>query len=112
MVQHERRADHRDAPEQRALELERASPTLRRRGLEQRVGAGGAEHLGARGADERRRPAVQHRLRSGHDDDEVRVHERRVDAQGQRAHGPELHEVVAFDVVHLDVAVEATRELR
>ena len=112
MVEDERRADHRHPPQERALELEPEAPALRRRRLEQRVRARSAQHLWAGRADECRGTAVKHRLRRRDDDDEIGVDERRVDAQRHRTGGPELDEVVALDVVHLHVTMEAAGELR
>jgi hypothetical protein len=55
---------------------------------------------------------VQHGFRSRHDDDQVGVHERRVDAERHGASAAELDQVVALDVMNLDVAVKASREVR
>ena len=62
-------------------------------------------------AEQRGGPAVEHGLGRGHDDDDVGLDERRVDAQRHAARPPELDEVGVLDVVDLDPAVEAAREL-
>ena len=58
------------------------------------------------------RATVEHGLGGCHYHDDVRANECGVDAKGDRAGGAELDEVFALDVVHLDVTVEAPRELR
>src|SRR6266540_7014950 len=54
---------------------------------------------------------MQHRLRGRHDQDSVRADERWMDAERHGARRPQLDEVVALDVVNLDVTVETAREL-
>ena len=112
MVEDEGDADDRHAPREGALELEAKPPALRCRGLEQRVRTGGAQNLLAGRADERGRPAVQNGLGCRHDDDHVGACERRMHAQGDRARAADVHEILALDVMHLDVTVEAARKLR
>ena len=48
----------------------------------------------------------------GDDDDDVGAHKRGMDPKRDRADGAQFDEVFALDVVHLDVTVEVTRELR
>ena len=59
-----------------------------------------------------RRASVQDGLRRGDHHDDVGANERGVDAKRNRAGAADLDEVLALGVVHLDVAVEAPRELR
>jgi len=54
---------------------------------------------------------VQHGFRRGDDDADVGVHERRMYAQRYGARRSDLDEVIALDVVHLDVPVEMSGEL-
>ena len=55
---------------------------------------------------------MQHGLGGRDDDHDVRVEECRVDAERDRPGPGQLDQVVALDVVHLHVAVEAPRKLR
>ncbi len=54
---------------------------------------------------------MQHGFRRGHHDDDVGAHQSRMHAKRDRAGGAQLDEVLAFDVVHFDVTVKASREL-
>ena len=55
---------------------------------------------------------MQHGLGGGDHHDDIGANERGVDAKRDRAGGAELDEILALGVVHLDVTVEAPRELR
>src|SRR2546430_16601696 len=44
--------------------------------------------------------------------DRIRAHERRVNSERNRVRRADLDQVFPLDVVHLDMAVEAPRELR
>ena len=54
---------------------------------------------------------MQDRFGGRDNDDGVGTHERRVDSKRYRARGADLDQVLSLDVVHLDVTVEAPREL-
>src|SRR5207247_9847463 len=112
MVKDEGRADNGDATGERALEIEPEPPALRARRLEQRVRARGTQYLPAGSADERGRPSVQHRLRRRDDEHDVGTDECGVDSQRNRARRADLDQVLALDVVHLDMAVETAGEIR
>src|SRR6185369_1463193 len=77
-----------------------------------RVRTGGAQNLLAGRADESGRPAVQDGLGCSYDDYHIGARERRMHTQGERARAADVYEIFALDVMHLDVAVEAARELR
>jgi hypothetical protein len=97
--------------QQGTFQLEAEPPPLRCGRLEQRICPCRAQDFPAGGCDECSRPAVQDGLCGGDDDDDVRLDERGVDAEWQRA-GVELDQVLALHVVHLDVPMEAACEVR
>ena len=112
IVEDERCPDDGNAAGQCAFDLQRKPPALRRRRLEQRIRACCAQHLGSGRANECGRSAVQHGLGGSDHDDDIGANECGVDTKRDRTGGAELDEVVALDVVHFDMTVEPTRELR
>ncbi len=111
MIEHERHAEQRNVAAERALERKSEMPTLRRGRLEERVRAGRAQRIRSCRREERRRPAVQHRLGGAHDDHEIGLDECSVDAQRRARRVVEPDELRILDVVHDHLAVKATREL-
>ena len=62
------------------LQLDRGSPAARSGRFEERIGVGRAKRLRARGAEQRSRPTVQHRLGRRDRDDQVGFDQRGMDA--------------------------------
>ena len=110
LVEDERGAEHRHAPDQEPLELEREPPALRGAGLEQRVGAGRAQGLRVRRAEQDGRAAVDHALGGAERHDEIRLDERPVDAQQHASGRAQLDELRVLGVVDRDRAGEAASE--
>ena len=110
-VQKERDARHRDARRKVLLERERKLPAARARRLEQRGGGGCEKRLPARGREQARRAAGEHRLRGRDREHEVRLHEGTVHPQRHTVRLAELDEVVGLGVVHHHAAPEPSAKV-
>ena len=99
-VEHERDAVETDALCEALLELACEPPARGRARLEQRACLGREQRLRTGRAEQCGGTAVQHRLRCGHRDDQIRLDEGAVHPQGDLAQLPEPDEIVGLHVVH------------
>ena len=105
-IEDERRADHRHARGEHALERQSQLPAARRSGLDQRVRRCGPKGLWTAGAEQRTGTSVKHCLGRRHGDDEIGLDEPSVDPQRRAAHVAEVDQIRRLGVVSLDQAVE------
>ena len=111
-VQSQGDAEQRHPGGQGLLELDSELPAARCGGLEQGVRVGRSQNVRAGRREQRGRAAVQDGLRGADGNDDVGLGERSIDAESPPAGPAHLDEVRALRVVHLDAAMEPSRELR